>query len=586
MLSTNTILQDRYHVVRPLGRGGMGAVYEAFDKRLSRRVAVKETLVEGDDLRQAFEREAHLLANLRHPVLPKVLDHFSEEGGLFVVMEFIPGDDLGAMLEGQGSFASVEVLLWADQLLDALSYLHALDPPVLHRDIKPSNLKLIAPNQIVLLDFGLAKGRAGQMASTDSRSILAYSPNYSPLEQIQGTGTDERSDLYALGATLYHLLTGVKPPDALTRATAVVNGQPDPYRPAHQVDERVTPNLSAAITRAMALNIEQRPRTASEMKLDLHNTASRAAATTIPITEVDETTKISLPADRRVALAPGKVSPREPRRQIIVPLPEETHVAQRQDRSVGRRKWIVATSLVAGLVALSAGFYLFYKGAGQQQPPPRPTPTVRSSPRPTPTPSPSPSPTENANQQANSNSQTIAGPAELAARSKLAQKNIPFTEDAFTRVAEKGDTDAVDLFLAAGMSPQARDSSGKTALITSAAGGSDEISRKLLSKGAEVNARDNNGATALMEAAQNNHQGTTRVLLENNSDVNMEDNDGRTALIRAAIQGHSEMVRILLNKGARVKHKDKQGRDALMWAEINDRSDVISLLKKAGAAKP
>jgi serine/threonine protein kinase len=578
MLSTNTILQDRYHVVRPLGRGGMGAVYEAFDRRLSRRVAVKETLVEGDDLRQAFEREAHLLANLRHPALPKVLDHFSEAGGLFVVMEFIPGDDLGAMLEHEHSFPSAEVLRWADQLLDALSYLHALDPPVLHRDIKPANLKLIAPDQIILLDFGLAKGRAGQMARNDSRSVLAYSPNYSPLEQIQGTGTDERSDLYALGATLYHLLTGVKPPDALTRATALVNGQSDPLRPAHQLDDQVTATLSAAIMRALALNIEQRPRTASEMLHDLHNETAQAA-TTVRIEDVDEITKINLSSSRATSIpAPVEISRREPRRQIIVPLPEETHVVERQ---AGRgRKWVVALSLVAGLIALSAAFYLLYNGTNKQRRAPTPAPTVRSSPRPTPT----PSPLENANEQTNSNSQTEAGPAELEARARLARKNIPYTEDAFTRVVEKGDTDAVDLFLAAGMSPDTRDGHGKTALIVAASGGSDEISRKLLSKGADPNARAGDGSTALMEAAENDHKKTTTVLLENNSDVNTQDNDGRTALLRAAARGHSEMVRILLNKGARVDLKDRLGRDALMWAEINDHSDVADLLRKAGAA--
>jgi serine/threonine protein kinase len=581
MLSTNTILQDRYHVVRPLGRGGMGAVYEAFDRRLSRRVAIKETLVEGDDLRQAFEREAHLLANLRHPALPNVLDHFSEAGGLFVVMEFIPGDDLGAMLELHHSFPSAEVLRWADQLLDALSYLHALDPPVLHRDIKPANLKLIAPDKIVLLDFGLAKGRAGQMTHTDSRSVLAYSPNYSPLEQIQGTGTDQRSDLYALGATLYHLLTGVKPPDALTRATAVVNGQPDPLRPAHQLDDQVTATLSAAITRALALNIDQRPRTASEMLHDLHNETAQSA-TTVPIADVDEITKINLSPRPVPSIAPVEVSHREPRRQIIVPVPEETRVVQRQSGRGGRWKWIVALTLAVGLVALSSAFYLFYNGANKRRGAPTPAPTVRSSPRPTPTPT--PSPLENANEQTNSDSQAEAGPAELEARSRLARKNIPFTEDAFTRVVEKGDTDAVDLFLAAGMSPDTRDSHGKTALIAAASGGSDEISRKLLSKGADPNARAGDGSTALMEAAQNDHKKTTGVLLENNSDVNLADNDGRTALIRAAARGHSEMVRILLNRGARVDLKDNQGRDALMWAEINDHSDVINLLRKAGAA--
>src|ERR671929_2431355 len=102
MLTTGDTLQRRYRVVGPLGRGGMGAVYEAFDERLSRTVALKETSVETEELRRAFGREARLLANLRHPALPKVLDHFAEGDGLFLVMEFIPGEDLGSMLERGG----------------------------------------------------------------------------------------------------------------------------------------------------------------------------------------------------------------------------------------------------------------------------------------------------------------------------------------------------------------------------------------------------------------------------------------------------------------------------------------------------
>ncbi|HYG83163.1 MAG TPA: serine/threonine-protein kinase, partial [Pyrinomonadaceae bacterium] len=282
MLTTDTILQGRYRILRPLGRGGMGAVYEAADLRLSRNVALKETLVETDELKRAFEREARLLANLRHPMLPKVLDHFSEGVGLFLVMEFIPGDDLGMMLGQRGGpFAPAEVLRWADQLLGALEYLHGLDPPVLHRDIKPANLKLISRDHIVLLDFGLAKGSAGQMTRAEGKSLLGYSPNYSPLEQMQGTGTDERSDLYSLGATLYHLLTDVKPPDALSRAAAVVNGQLDPLRPADEFNPEVAAHVSAALMRAMALNIDNRPRTAAEMRGDLHNTALRAASTVL-----------------------------------------------------------------------------------------------------------------------------------------------------------------------------------------------------------------------------------------------------------------------------------------------------------------
>lgn len=578
MLTTDTILQNRYRIIRPLGRGGMGAVYEALDERLTRTVALKETLAETDELRRAFEREARLLANLRHPALPKVLDHFSEGTGLFVVMEFIPGDDLGVMLEQEGHhFAPAEVLRWADQLLDALEYLHRLDPPVLHRDIKPSNLKLVSQNHIVLLDFGLAKGIAGQMATTHSKSVHGYSPNYSSLEQMQGTGTDCRSDLYSLGATLYHLLTGVKPVDALSRATAIINGQPDPLRPANKINQAVGLSLSAALMRAMALNIDHRPKSAAEMRDDLHNMAPRASST-VPMIETDETTKVSLPATRNDTGARNVPVARG--RQIIVPVPEETWVADRKGKS--GRKWLIGAVLLAGLLALSAMLYLLFSRENTGRRTTSNQPVARSSPRPSPT----PTPTSNVNQQTNVNTPPVASPDELAARAKLEQKNIPYTEAAFTKVVEDGNTDAVELFLAAGMKPDARDAAGRTALIIAAAKGSDSISQKLLSKGADVNARDSKGSTALMQSAGNGHKETTGVLLENRADLNLTDNNGQTALIYAAARGRTDIVRMLLNKGARIDVKDDQGRNALAWAENNDHSDVAELLKKAGAKEP
>ena len=119
-------------------------------------------------------------------------------------------------------------MTWGDQLLDALDYLHTQEPQIVHRDIKPQNLKLTSRGQIILLDFGLAKGQTAGVSVVTTASIFGYTPNYAPLEQIQGFGTDARSDIYALSATLYHLMTGVKPPDALTRAAALVNGEKDP----------------------------------------------------------------------------------------------------------------------------------------------------------------------------------------------------------------------------------------------------------------------------------------------------------------------------------------------------------------------
>jgi serine/threonine protein kinase len=272
MLAPETVLQDRYRIVRQLGQGGMGAVYEAIDLRLDATVALKETLFVDEKLRKQFEREARLLARLHHPALPRVSDHFAEVEGAFLVMQYIQGDDLAEMIaRRRGPFPIEQVLVWGDQLLDALDYLHTQEPQIIHRDIKPQNLKLSARGQIILLDFGLAKGQVGELSqATTSVSIFGYTPNYAPLEQIQGLGTDSRSDIYALAATLYHLATGVKPPDALTRAAAIVNGQPDPLQRADQVNPAVNAQVAAVLQRAMAQNREQRYSTATEMRNAFH----------------------------------------------------------------------------------------------------------------------------------------------------------------------------------------------------------------------------------------------------------------------------------------------------------------------------
>ena len=268
MLSEGTTLQARYRIVRQLGQGGMGAVYEAIDERLDTVVALKETFFADEKLRKQFEREARLLARLHHQALPRVSDHFNEGEGQFLVMQYVAGEDLAAMLaQRNGPFPEAEVLRWADQLCDALDYLHTQDPQIIHRDIKPQNLKLTARGQIVLLDFGLAKGSVGQMtAVTTSASIYGYTPNYAPLEQIQGKGTDPRSDIYALGATLFHLLTNLKPPDALSRAAAVVDGQTDPLPLANQVRPDVSAGTAHVLAKSLAQRRDDRFATASAMR--------------------------------------------------------------------------------------------------------------------------------------------------------------------------------------------------------------------------------------------------------------------------------------------------------------------------------
>ncbi len=268
MLTPNTLLQNRYLIVRQLGQGGMGAVYEATDQRFNSRVALKQTLVTTEPLRKAFEREARLLNTLQHAALPHVIDYFFEAEGQFLVMQYIPGDDFGQMLRRRGQpFPVEDVLQWADQLLDLLDYLHTHQPPIVHRDIKPENLKLTPRGNVILLDFGLAKGLAEQAAgTTHAPSIVGYTPNYAPLEQIRGTGTDPRSDIYSLAATIYHLLTKRLPPDAVSRAESFVNGQPDPLVPANQIDPTIPIPVAATLHAALGLRRDERPATAAALR--------------------------------------------------------------------------------------------------------------------------------------------------------------------------------------------------------------------------------------------------------------------------------------------------------------------------------
>jgi serine/threonine protein kinase len=269
MIEKGTFLQQRYRIDRQIGQGGMGAVYIAKDERFDSTVAIKETLYFSDgNFRKAIEREARLLNSLKHPALPRVSDHFEEQNGQFLVMEYIPGDDLGAMLDSQGKAFPVEqVLKWADQLLDALDYLHTQDMPVVHRDIKPQNLKINSRGEAILLDFGLAKGNptdAGHL--TAAKSIFGYSRNYASLEQIQGTGTDPRSDLYSLAATLYHLLTNAAPEDALSRAMSVLSKKGDPLVPASRVNPAVPRGVAGVLQMALDLDAAERPATAVQMR--------------------------------------------------------------------------------------------------------------------------------------------------------------------------------------------------------------------------------------------------------------------------------------------------------------------------------
>ena len=432
MLTPETVLQGRYRIVRQLGQGGMGAVYEAIDQRLDTTVALKETLFADERLRKQFEREARLLARLHHPALPRVSDHFSEADGQFLVMQFIPGDDLSEMMtRKRGPFPASQVLTWADQLLDALDYLHTQDPQIVHRDIKPQNLKLTSRGQIILLDFGLAKGQAGEISRvTTAASIFGYTPNYAPLEQIQGLGTDSRSDLYSLAATLYHLMTGVKPPDALTRAAALVNGQSDPLLKASEANSEISPDLDEVLAKAMAQNREQRFATAADMRRALHE--AEQASTVVNRGEA-QTVLFPTPPPKTVPVQTQTVVSA----QTVGPTGETTVVRPRGS-GPGRIVPVAILAVVLLLVGGALGFFALTKRNEPEAPVATETPAPIGGPA---TESPSPSPEVEASAEAEVD--------EPAATSKKTERTARTEEPKKAPTPEKSDSSRAEADAAA-----------------------------------------------------------------------------------------------------------------------------------------
>ena len=319
MPSPEAILQGRYRIRRQLGRGGLGTVYEALDLRVNALVALKQANSGGDaQSRRDFKSEAELLANLHHQALPKVMDYFIEGDDEFLVMEYIPGYDLLELLARRGSPFHVDsVARWADDLLDLLEYLHQRKPAILHRDIKPANLKLTQDEKIFLLDFGLAKGAAGQMATLlTNRSVQGFTPVYSPLEQILGRGTDQRSDLYSLGATMYHLLSGVPPTDAATRYELSESGQLDPLLPLRDINPRVPFAIADLITRAMAIPRKERPENAGEMRRSLSSAHAEAKRSARPKSEAGK----DVEGQRHETTQEGRVGATDPGERMEVAL--------------------------------------------------------------------------------------------------------------------------------------------------------------------------------------------------------------------------------------------------------------------------
>ncbi|MCB0195600.1 MAG: PD40 domain-containing protein [Anaerolineae bacterium] len=285
LLGENTVLSNRYKVSSVLGCGAMGAVYLANDQRLvGRRCAVKENRLDPSaspdvqsQSREQFLAEASVLARLDHPSLPKVSDYFIEDGREYLVMDYVEGEDLDSRI--QRTSAPLEealVLDWADQVLDALSYLHSQHPlPIIHRDIKPANLRLDTRNRVKLVDFGLVKLLDSNNPETKVELRGLGTPAYAPLEQFAGSDshTDARSDIYALGATLYHLLTHIAPPNVHERLL-----KPEVLTSPRELNNKLTEKAERIIMKAIGIHPTERYQSADEMRKDIAEKTPVAAA--------------------------------------------------------------------------------------------------------------------------------------------------------------------------------------------------------------------------------------------------------------------------------------------------------------------
>jgi len=325
-LPAGTLLRGRYRIERVLGSGGFGHVYQAVDEQTNQKFAVKEYLVTGSSGKAQLDHEARVLSQLHHPSMPAFRDAFDERGRYYIILGYIEGNDLTDCLrlvrQKNETIPIERILTWILSICEAVIFLHNQNPPIIHRDIKPDNIRITPNGTAILVDLGNAKS-----AADGSRTLFFIrhqgTPGYAPLEQYPGgTGTDTRSDVYALGGTLFFALTGHEPPSVSTRNTSISQGTPDlpslqdmlaqnppetsadpslkqfrlgitkPSRPAprhsrHLAQLATLPpelmnRLDSIIQRAMAMRPKDRYQTVAEMSSDLSKVLAEVTASKQP----------------------------------------------------------------------------------------------------------------------------------------------------------------------------------------------------------------------------------------------------------------------------------------------------------------
>jgi serine/threonine protein kinase len=372
VIKQDQVIQNRYRIIRLLGSGGFGSVYQAEDTRLGRVVALKEMDAArlGPDERavaeQLFEREARTLASLDHPNLTRIWDYFEDERRAYLVMEYVPGQTLRDLVQQRGGpLDEGFVLEFATQVSAVLSYLHTRQPPLIFRDLKPANVMVVSeigdgsqesgvgqlptPNsqppapRFVLIDFGIARFFKPEQPGD---TLIIGTPGYAPPEQYGRGQTDQRSDIYGLGATMFHLLSGQAPASV-------------PPPPLGSANPRVSPELARVVARATALEPADRYPSAEDLRKDvLAITRSRGLAST---SQAPRPAAPSPPfaATPRADTPPPPVFAPRPRRSYAVPLG-------------------VLALVVLAIVGLLAARGLGRLGgeSGAAQPTPQPQPTI------------------------------------------------------------------------------------------------------------------------------------------------------------------------------------------------------------------
>lgn len=262
MTKVGSVVDGKYEILKQIGKGGMSVVYLAMDQHLNKQWAVKEIKKQGNGKKDevivnSLLAEANLMKKLDHPALPRIVDIIDNGTTIYVVMDYIEGESLDKVLLEYGSQPEELVLEWAKQLCDALSYLHSQKPPIIYRDMKPANIMLKPEGNLKVIDFGIAREyKEKNLADT---TVLGTN-GYAPPEQHGSRQTDERSDIFALGMTLHHLLTGVDP-----RPADYI------YAPIRQWNPELSEGMEAIINKCTALDPEDRYQNCSELMYDLEH---------------------------------------------------------------------------------------------------------------------------------------------------------------------------------------------------------------------------------------------------------------------------------------------------------------------------